>query len=256
MKFLQILLKFTDTLFRIFITTALFVTGCYSLFALWDNQRIYSAAKNIQADMLLLKPQSDPTTERTDADFSQLQQINPDVCAWLTLENTQIQYPVVQGETNLSYINQDVYGNFALAGSIYLDSRNNRFFTDTYCLLYGHHMENHRMFGDLDLYLNETFFETNHTGTLLTPQQNYSLEIIACLVVNASDEKIFSPTHWQPQNQQELLAYIAEHALHTDTTLFRTLTNTESPLQLLALSTCSAVFTDARTIVIAAMFPN
>ena len=51
--------------------------------------------------------------------LQELQKINPDVCAWLTVDGTKIDYPVVQGETNLEYINQDIYGEFALSGSIF-----------------------------------------------------------------------------------------------------------------------------------------
>ena len=32
--------------------------------------------------------------------LQELQKINPDVCAWLTVDGTKIDYPVVQGETN------------------------------------------------------------------------------------------------------------------------------------------------------------
>lgn len=256
MKILRILLQIADTLFHVLLMFLLFVAGCYSLFVLWDNQRIYSAAESVQADMLMLKPQSNPATEDITVDFSQLQQINSDICGWLSLSNTQIQYPIIQGETNLSYINRDIYGNFALAGSIYLDSRNDNTFRDTYSLLYGHHMDSHRMFGDLDLYTDSAFFKANHSGTLLTPQQNYKLEILSCLVVNASDKIIFDPSQWKEQNKQKLLTYIVENALHLNIPLLSALTSTDSPMQLIALSTCSAAFTDARTIVIAVMYPD
>ena len=68
-----------------------------------------------------------------------------------------VRYPVLQGEDNLTYINKDVYGNFALAGSIFLDSNCDRSFQKKYSLLYGHHMAEHKMFGDLDLYEKQKF---------------------------------------------------------------------------------------------------
>lgn len=254
MKPLRIVFRAANAFINFLVVSALFLAGAYSCFALWDNSRIYSAAKNVQADMLKLKP--DTSATNPSADFSQLLQINPDICAWISMDGTKIQYPVVQGETNLSYINQDIYGDFALAGSIYLDARNSANFTDTYSLLYGHHMDGNRMFGDLDLYKDAAFFEKNHTGALILPQQTYTLEILSCLLVNASDEMIFLPTYWQPENQNELFAYIAKHALHIHPDLLDSLMHTTDPVHLLALSTCSAEFTDARTIVIAIMYPS
>ena len=96
----------------------------------------------------------------------------------MTLDNTNIDHPVVQGQDNLTYVNRDVYGNFALAGSIFLDSRNDSSFSDPYSLLYGHHMENSGMFGDLALYKEEAFFQENSTGYLITPEGVYDLEIL------------------------------------------------------------------------------
>ena len=127
--------------------------------------------------MLKLKPAEDSPS------FEELLAINPDFKGWVTLDGTNIDHPILQGKTNLSYINTDVYGNFSLAGSVFLDSRNNGNFEDTYSLLYGHHMENSKMFGDLDLYKEERFFRENQTGKLILPDRIYKLEIFASLIV-------------------------------------------------------------------------
>ena len=72
--------------------------------------------------------------DQDKASFEELLAINPDVCAWVSLDNTKVDYPVLQGANNMIYLNQDVYGDFALAGSIFLDSRNDRTFSDRYSL--------------------------------------------------------------------------------------------------------------------------
>ena len=120
----------------------------YSAYALWDNSQVYAAADNVQAELLQFKPKAGADN---GASFEELLGINPDVCAWVTLDNTAIDYPVVQGEDNFTYVNTDVYGDFSLAGSIFLDVNCDKNFTDPYSLLYGHHMEESKMFGDLDL---------------------------------------------------------------------------------------------------------
>lgn len=231
------ILKAANSVIAFLVVVALCVCGAYSVYTLWDNNRIYTAAEDVP----------DGST------FAELLAINPDVCAWITVDNTKIDYPVLQGETNLTYINTDVYGNFALAGSIYLDSRNTPDFSDPYSLLYGHHMEGGGMFGDLDLFKDKAFFEENRTGTLLVPGKGYDLEIFACLLVSASEDNIFEPDRWRT-DIDGLLDYAEETAMYVRQETVEELRNSQAPL-VLALSTCSSEFTDARTIVLAAMQP-
>ena len=195
MNFHRFFLKTANSLVSLVVILFLTVAGVYSGYALWDNSQVYAAAENVRDEMLQFKPQ--PDGEEGGPTFHELQAVNPDVCAWVTLDNTNIDHPVLQGTDNLSYINRDVYGNFSLAGSIFLDSRNDTAFADPYSLLYGHHMENSGMFGDLDLYKDEEFFRENRTGLLMTPEGVYDLEIFSCLLVEASDEYIFEPEAWQ-----------------------------------------------------------
>jgi len=245
-------LKLLNGLVSLFLALFLCVSGAYAAYALWDNSQVYAAVDDVQADLMKLKP-TITETEDGGASFAELLAINPDVCAWVTLDGTEIDYPVVQGETNLTYINQDVYGSFALAGSIYLDSRNNRDFSDPYNLLYGHHMENSKMFGDLELYEDKTFFSENTTGTLILPNKAYHLEIFACLLVDAGDDNIFDPELWQT-DINSLITYAQNNSLFLHEDAVNELKSMDSP-QVLALSTCSSDFTDARTIILAVMEP-
>lgn len=249
MKVSKILLKAANTIINFIVVLSLCAAGLYAVYALWDNNRIYAAAEDVQADMKKLKPDAD----QDKASFEELLAINPDVCAWVSLDNTKVDYPVLQGANNMIYLNQDVYGDFALAGSIFLDSRNDRTFSDRYSLLYGHHMKNGSMFGDLDLYKDEAFFTKNTTGMLILPDRNYKLEIFACLLIEAGDDYIFEPNQWQ-NDIDGLISYAEKNALHLHQDTVNELRK-DSNLQVLALSTCSSEFTDARTIILAAMEP-
>ena len=254
MLFHRTVLRAANSIFNFVVISLLLIAGSYSAFALWDNERIYAAAGDVQADMIKLKPEIE-ITEEEGADFSELLAVNPDVCGWITMDNTLVDYPILQGETNLTYINTDVYGNFALAGSIFLDSRNSREFTDTFSLIYGHHMADSKMFGDLDLYKDQTFFNENRTGSLILPNSAYNLDIIACLPVSASEDNIFEPTIWQDSNISRFLNWTKQNALHYHEDIMTELENAKEPFRLLCLSTCSYEFTDARTIVLTVMRP-
>ena len=244
-------LRGLNALFSLIVLLCFFVVAAYAGYALWDNSQVYAAAENVRAEMRQLKPPEDPEGEEGPT-FEELKAINPDVYAWVTLDNTNIDHPVVQGQDNLTYVNRDVYGNFALAGSIFLDSRNDSSFSDPYSLLYGHHMENSGMFGDLALYKEEDFFQENSTGYLITPEGVYDLEIFASLVVSASDQYIFDPEIWHTE-EAAALAHVKENALYLRENIFQDL---DENSRILALSTCSGEFSDARTVVLAKMIPR
>ena len=250
----RLILKAINSFLNFVVMLSLCVTGIYAGYALWDNNQVYAAAENVQADMIKMKPVMGGDGEE-GASFEELLAVNPDVCAWVTVDNTHIDFPILQGETNLTYINRDVYGNFALAGSIFLDSRNDAGFHDLVSLLYGHHMEEGDMFGDLDLFKDQKFFEENKTGLLILPDRAYDLEIFACMLVEASEEAIFDP-HEYEADINKLLELTGQSAMYYDADKVAKLRETSGENQILLLSTCSAEFTDARTIVLAEMKPH
>ena len=89
---------------------------------------------------------------------------------------------------------------------------------------------------------------------MILPDRIYHLEIFACLLTKASDQAIFSPEQWQT-DIDELLPYVEENSMYLHTETIAKLEQMENP-QVLALSTCSSEFTDARTIILAVMNPG
>lgn len=218
----------------------------FSGYALWSNYRVYTDAKDVYSDILQLKPKE---SVGTVLGFTDLKQINPDVCAWITLAGTNIDYPIVQGRNNLEYMNQDVYGNFSLAGSIFLDTRNSSDFKDPYSLVYGHHMSNHLMFGDLDMFKDREFFETNRSATLTTETDVKEMSVLAVLEVSDSSVEIFDPTMWGA-DLTELARYIRDHAMYIWDDAMTEIMENPRTTQALALVTCSDGATGNRTVVI------
>ena len=199
-----------------------------------------------------------PTEEPISPLLAQLKTINPDITAWITLPDTAIDYPVMQGSSNYSYINTDVYGNFALAGSIFLDYRNSDDYLDLYSLLYGHNMSKNRMFSDINLYKEEDFFKDNTLGIMLTKDGWHILESLSVIVVPASDSSLFNPENWNYLDGEGIYKLAQENALFTCEKGLQALREQidagETP-RLVSLSTCSNEFTDARTILLTLMDP-
>lgn len=253
MKVSRVLLKISNLLVSAVVVLFLLAVGGWSAYALWDNVQVYSAAVSVQTQLLALKPEMDPesTPEAIAESFEELRALNPDTVAWLTLDGTAIDFPIVQGEDNMTYINTDVYGNFSMSGSIFLDSNCDASFREPYALVYGHHMSDHVMFTDLDLYKDENFFRSNTTGTLALPDRVCRLKIFACLIVPSSEDHIYNPSLWR-NGVSGLLQFSRENALFLNEEVLSRLEG-DPNAQVLALSTCSSEFTNARTIVLAAV---
>ncbi len=227
--------RFLNRLTDLAIGIALSVVLLYGLYSLWDTYRVYDGA-GLSSGIAKYKPEKDSPGEA----LKKLMEINPDVCAWITIDKTGIDYPVVQGEDNAVYLNHDVYGEYSLSGSIFLDYKNSRDFSDCYSLLYGHHMSQGKMFGDLDKYVEKAFFDSHQSGTLYLPQGAYPIEIFAFLDTDAYDNHVFQPDRISWEDKEALLTYIEEKAMWISGTV------PGEEERILGFSTCDSDRTDGR----------
>jgi len=161
----------------------------YSAYVLYDNFYTGQAAF-ASWNLLQYKPVMNEDDDTVD--FDSISEINPDTAAWLTIYDTNINYPVVQGKDDLEYAGKDIYGKSSLTGSVYLSSLNKKNFGDNYNIVYGHHMDNGAMFGDIDKYVDIDFFLSHRKGELLTPEKSYELTVFACMKTNAYESEIYS----------------------------------------------------------------
>ena len=100
------LARFGDRIVSAIAAALILLMLLYGGYSLWDTAMVFNGAF-VSNDLLQFKPVStDPDSNPT---LAELQQINPDCIAWLTVDDTHIDYPVVQGEDNMEYINTQVY---------------------------------------------------------------------------------------------------------------------------------------------------
>jgi len=166
--------------------------------------------------------------------FAQLMEINPDTVAWLTLDGTHIDHPVVRSVDNFDYLDKSFDGKFYAGGTLFMD-KDDRSFRDAYCMIHGHHMAGGAMFGDLGRYLEPYFFAKNMTGTLLTPEYDYDIMVLASGVFNAYDNNIYRA------GDSFKAEYVRENAVNKR--------RINQDAHILALSTCLDDMTDNRVVV-------
>ncbi len=204
------------------------------IYALYDTWYVFDHAN----DKSYLKFK--PGVEEENGAVSE-SPITSDMVGWITMDDTNIDYPIMQGEDNTEYLNKDPYGKFSLSGSIFLDSRNNSAFTDEYSLIYGHHMEYGVMFGALDDYLDEDYLQSHRHGQLLVGRDGkvmYELEAFYAMSADAKDDFIFNP-----ENYEELYAFLREKGMDINH-------------RVLCLSTCAGDTSTTRIVVFAYILEN
>lgn len=212
----------------------------YGMCSLWDTYKIYA---NSFADEELLKFR--PTDDGEDnPTLKDLKKLNPDVKAWIQVPKTNIDYPVVQGQDDMEYINKNVYGEFELSGAIFLSCLNKDDFSDPYNLVYGHNMKNGGMFADVADFTNKEYFETHQKGKLYLTDATRKIRFFACMKVTAADAKIYHPDGYRKENLKDLLDYIQANAVQ-----YRDV-NVADENSLIALSTCSEAETNGRVVLI------
>ncbi|MCC3863250.1 class B sortase [Terrisporobacter petrolearius] len=166
-----------------------------------------------------------------------LSYINSDYKLWISVEGTNIDYPVVQGSDNDFYLNHDFNKNYLPAGSIFLDYRNT-LEKDSNSVIYGHHMKNSTMFGQMEKFKDEDFFKNNKIITLKTDNTTYIYEIFAIGVYDAD----FGYNKVNFNNKEDFNNFISK--ILSKSMYSRNIVTSKD--QILTLSTCSYEYDNAR----------
>lgn len=112
--------------------------------------------------------------------FDELQSVNPDVYAWITIPGTEIDYPILQhASDNSYYLMHNIDGSYGYPGCIYTENLNSKDFTDNNTVIYGHNMKNGSMFAQLHKYEDPDFFDANREVLIYLPNEVLHYTIFA-----------------------------------------------------------------------------
>ena len=138
----------------------------FGFYALWDANQVYSQASSSEYEAYRPVSTSEKDELASFSGFHKLQQVNPEVLGWINVYGTNIDYPLVQAKDNEKYLNKDSKGEFAATGAIFLEARNESKFEDFNTIIYGHHVENGVMFGDVAKFSDKEFFDQHPYGSI------------------------------------------------------------------------------------------
>lgn len=155
----------------------------------WQRQSFYDSAAERFTDTT---EQAEPETPPIEVDFQALLAVNPDIQGWIYCADTPIDYPVLYSENNDTYLRRDYEGNYSNAGSIFIEALNQPGFADSNTIVYGHNMRDGSMFAVLKEWADPEFAESHQDFWLLTPEQNYKVQVFSAHDANALDSSVYS----------------------------------------------------------------
>ena len=116
-----------------------------------------------------------------DISFRTLRETNSDVVAWISVDYTNINYPVVQALNNEYYLNHSIDKSFTTSGWIFMDYRNS-LLEDNNTIFYGHNLLNKTAFGSL-----ENIFQLNNkniTVKIITEDHIYTYQVFSGYLID------------------------------------------------------------------------
>lgn len=177
------------------------------------------------------------------ANEEELKSINSDYKMWIQIENTNINYPVVQGSDNDYYLKHNFRKESNISGTVFVESAND-IDNDKNIILYGHNMRNGTMFNNITNYKEESFFNEDNKINIIMNNTLYEYEVFSVYVKNVSEVNLAIGF----ANEDEFINYAYNQA---DESLYKKDVDFSAEDNLITLVTCSYEFTDARTIVVA-----
>lgn len=184
--------------------------------------------------------------------LEELKKQNNDIIGWIEIENTIINYPVLQCEDNSFYMTHNYKKEYSAEGSIFLDKDYNWELPSSNLLLYGHNNKNKTMFAELLNYKEESYYKEHPTIRFTTLAEDKTYEIIAVFksrVYYKSEKDVFRYYYFiNAENEEEYNNYINESK---KASLYDTGKTATYGDQLLTLSTCEYSQEDGRFVVVA-----
>ena len=236
MKYIEKIINLFDRVLNIImysIFLALFIFGIYSI----HSSLSLLDSSDVPEDIKKLEPTK-------TFNIKKLKEINEDIVGWIKIYNTSIDYPIVQGEDNTVYLNTNYKKEFSLSGTIFMDYRNSTKKIDNYTVLFGHNMDQNKMFGEINNYNQPKYIDTRNEGIIYLEDAEYKFTIFSYMLVDRYEELIYDINKYTYSLNNMLFEFIKKESIvYNDVKL-------GNDSKLIVLSTCSRSDEKKRAIII------
>ncbi|KEK26451.1 class B sortase [Bacillus gaemokensis] len=194
----------------------------------YENRKVMAEAQEIYQSSHMEEKAPDGEIR---AQFQNLRKINPEIVGWITMDDTQINYPIVQAKDNDYYLYRNYKGEDMRAGSIFMDHRNDVKAQNRNTVLYGHRMKDGSMFGSLKKMLEKDFFMSHHKLYYDTLFEGYDVEVFSAYTTTTD----FYYIQTDFKNDEEYTSFLQNIK---EKSLYKVDTAVTANDQILTLSTC------------------
>ena len=209
-----------------------------------EQEEIY---ENIQE--ITQKNNEKEDNEKENINMDSLYHINNDIVGWIRIDDTQINFPVMQTKDRLNYyLRKDFYDNYSQWGTPYI-SENCDIETSDNLIIYGHHIKNYKMFGELEKYKEKEYYEKHKIIKFYTMEKSEKYEIIFVFTTTVYDNKGFK--YYQYYNLSSKSEFDTFINKCKELSIYSTNNAIEYGDKFLTLSTCEYSRTNGRLVVVA-----
>lgn len=219
----------------------------YSGVMLYNAQKEYKAVDDVNKEVISIftKNGSEGGTDDPVKDFivnwDELLSMNPDVIAWIQIPDTKINFPVLQGENNNTYLRKNIYKKYSRGGCIFVDSHNKDNFMDLNTIIYGHNLNNGSMFSGLKKYKDKDYLQKyNYIYIYLPTGEALKYKIFSFSKVKADNYDIYNPYVDDLTTYYEIISRYNK---------FNELAPSDTSLPVITLSTCTNGNKDDRYVI-------
>ena len=165
-----------------------------------NNNKI---VEQIKSTVIVEENNEDGNENGYTVDFNKLKEQNNETIAWLKINNTNVEYPVVKGTNNSFYLNHSFDKSKNSAGWIFADYKNKFDNTDKNIVIYGHNMRDGSMFGSMLNILDAKWYENeeNTNITLYTENEKCIYKVFS--IYKIENEDYYIKTEFKNDNEFE-----------------------------------------------------
>lgn len=246
---IMIIIKLIDKLLNFIIICFFVVVISFSFYAIYDINLV-TEDLTLKGDILKYKP-GKTDQKKVVFNLDELRNnINSDICGWIKIENTNIDYPIMFPNNALEYLSKGYDGSYTVGGSIFLDIKNDREFKDDYTVIYGHNVANKTMFADIKKFNDREFFYNNKGGKLYIKDMTYDIEIISYNVIDSANNIAYQVDKYRLGKGKELVNNFARSQIN------RSNANVSDDDKFILLTTCNGIGSTERAVLFCKIVPS
>ena len=228
---------------------------CYLFYNFYINIRDKKLSENLQnrlINSISTNEINNDTKNELMEEVKELQKENEDVKAWIKINDTNINYPVVQANDNDYYLYRNYKKENSNYGSIFIDSNSNIENPNSNIIMYGHNMKDGSMFKDLLKYADEEYYNNHKYIEFVTNTSSSTYEIIAVFksrIFYKNEKNVFRYYQCTNLNNEQDYNYYVNNS--KELSLYDTGVNAEYGEQIITLITCEYSSENGRMVVVA-----